>query len=744
MLFYILVYFDLGIISAVLSYSSILFWILQGCLVLFIRHYFLLIILILVGMNYYWMRMHHLTQWQLPKTWIKKPLVFSGVISNLPKLTRHAQQFEFTTQQHRFRLNWYQTKRLIHYGEHWTFTLNLKPPSGLYNPGGFNYRQWLILNGIQAVGYVKSKPKPQLISHTRKTAITAWREQLQDEISHAIKNKYIVGLITALTVGSHNAIQSSQWQVFQKTGTNHLMAISGLHIGFVAGFGFLLAGLLWRRSYFLMLWKPVQYTQAIGAISAAVGYGLMAGFSLPTQRAVIMVTVVMLALLFNQEVALWMRLGFAFCMIVIWNPFVLYSSSLWLSFGSVAWIAYVCSGRSFTHTKLEQWIRLQVALLIGLAPLTLFYYHQVSIIGFIANAVAVPWVGFLVVPLCLLAAISSFISLQLSQYLFIAAGKVITPIWYYLAWLAQSHWAVWIHVIPSAWVLILAIIGVALLLMPQGLPGRWCGILFALPMFFYKLPGPKQGQLWVTTLDVGQGLSIVVRTQHHVLLYDAGPKSYSGFDAGASVVVPYLQYEGIKYLDTMMISHGDSDHIGGAAAVVAAIKTDRVITSVPWKFKQGAQSCYRGQHWQWDNIKFKVLWPLKGRPYADNNSSCVLKISDGKRSVLLTGDIETPAEDWLVKSDTGDLRATMLEAPHHGSKTSSTLAFVKAVNPSMVVFSTGFYNRFHFPSGLVVERYRNLHINMYNTAGEGAISVHLNASKLEKVKTTRDEQGSLL
>jgi competence protein ComEC len=215
-------------------------------------------------------------------------------------------------------------------------------------------------------------------------------------------------------------------------------------------------GFVWRRSARLLLWQPVQYAQAVAAIVAALLYGMMAGFSLPTQRAVLMVVIVMLALLSRHTVYLWMRLLFAFCLVVMWNPFVLYSSSLWMSFGSVAWIAFVCSGRLKAYSKWIAWWRLQLALLVGLAPLTLYYYHQVSIIGFIANALAVPWVGFIIIPLCLIAAVASFISMHLSSLLFVLAGKCIAPLWIYLKWLSGQHWAVWIHVIPSMWVLVFA------------------------------------------------------------------------------------------------------------------------------------------------------------------------------------------------------------------------------------------------------------------------------------------------
>lgn len=744
MLFYTAIWLVCGIILALLSYASVWFWVLQGMCLLFCRRFLLAAILIIIGMQYYQVRYHYLTAWQLPKNWIKRPLVVDGRVSSLPKKIPHAEQFLFkTTDHHLFRLSWYNSNVPIHYGEKWRFTVSLKPPAGLLNPGGFDYGRWLILNGIQATGYIKNN-KAQLLAPVTTRAITRWRETLQHEIASAIKNPDIAGLIAALTVGSHDLIQKQQWQVFQNTGTNHLMAISGLHIGFVAGFGFFLIGLVWRRSTRLMLWQPVQYAQAIAAIIAALMYGMMAGLSLPTQRAVLMITVVMLALLSRQTIYLWMRLCLAFCLVVIWDPFVLYSASLWMSFGSVVWIAYVCSGRLKGYSKSVAWWRLQWALLIGLAPLTLYFYHQVSVVGFVANAVAVPWVGFLIVPICLVAAALSGVSMHLSMLVFVFAGKCIAPLWLYLQWLAQKPWAVWLHVIPNIGVLILALIAAIFLLLPRGIPGRGFGLFLLLPLFFYKPPGPKAGQIWVTTLAVGQGLSTVLRTAHHTLLYDAGPKSYSGFDAGASVVVPYLQSQGINTLDMMMISHGDNDHIGGAPAVLQSIPTQTILTSVPWKFKTHAVHCYRGERWQWDGVDFQVLWPPKGQPYEDNNSSCVLRIAKGRSHILFTGDIEAPAETWMLRHERGLLAATAIIAPHHGSCTSSTSAFVAAVHPKLVVFPTGAYNRYHFPSLAVQKRYQKIGSKEYNTAVSGAITMQFTDKGLLNVKTARGKSKKLL
>ncbi|PHQ81289.1 MAG: hypothetical protein COB66_02620, partial [Coxiella sp. (in: Bacteria)] len=483
MIFQVLICMMIGIACAALRCSVYGVWLLpvlglcRGSMTLVLCG-----LLVVTGYYYFDYRYESLTSWSLPTRLIKKSVIIDGVVASIPKEQAHAQQFLFegTLARQRMapqliRLSWYQPHPHVTVGEHWKLTVSLRPPSGLHNPGGFDYRRWLILHGVRAVGYVKSHQPYQLLQKPQHSSITRWRESLQEMIHQAIPTIQVAGLIAAITVGSHNLIQPEQWRVFQRTGTNHLMAISGLHIGFVAGFGFLLMGLLWRRSTRLLLWRPVQYAQAVAAIIAAICYGLMAGFSLPTQRAVIMVVIIMATVLFKQAVFLWQRIVFAFCVVLLLDPFALFSASLWLSFGSVTFIVYVCSGRYQSYRKSIQWARLQLALLVGLAPLTVYYFGQVALVGLLANAVAVPWVGFIIIPLCLLAALAAFVSSHAAIFLFKGAGFAITPLWHYLQWLSQQQWAVWQHAIPQVWILIMAVLGAFVVLLPRGVPGRWLG-----------------------------------------------------------------------------------------------------------------------------------------------------------------------------------------------------------------------------------------------------------------------------
>lgn len=665
--------------------------------------------------------------WQLQKPLIKQPVLITGHIVDLPKHIRHGVSFFFETDHFNgasrnllLRLNWYRNQAVVIPGDHWQLTVRLKPPTGLYNPGVFDYRQWLIHHGVAATGYVSSG---QWLSASNFWTVDRWRLHLQQIIRHVVTDPKCAALVAAITVGSHALIQADQWQVFQRTGTNHLMAISGLHIGMLAGFAFWFVGILWRLYPRCLLWIPVQPVQAFFALWIAVCYGVFAGFALPTQRAVIMVVMVMLATVLRRATPVWRRLLLAFIIIFLMHPFVWSSASLWLSFGSVFWILYVLGGRVKPIAKWSGWCRLQCGLLIGLAPFTLLYFQQLSCVAFVANALSVPYVGFVIVPLCFIAAVCQLCHWGVfAGYLFYGIGVLVWPLWQGLLFLSQPHWAVWHHAIATPWIFVATLIAAGILLMPRGIPGRWLGLLCLLPLFYYKSLSPKAGGLWVTVLDVGQGLSVVVRTAQHTLLYDAGPKSYGGFDAGQAVVVPYLRKRQISQLDSLMISHGDSDHIGGANAVLHALSVHQILTSVPARFNQGA-ACHAGQRWIWEGVKFQVLSPLPGRSYRGNNSSCVLWIQSQHGSILLTGDIGRSVERQLI-ARYPQLRATALVAAHHGSRTSSSWAFIQTLRPKVVVFPVGAYNRFHFPAAEVVARYQKIGAKLFNTGFQGAITIH--------------------
>ena len=723
-----------GVCVAAVFIGTFWLWLLQGLSLCLIRVGWWAVVVFNVGVGYYLWSAHQLTAWQLPVSQIKTPITLIGRVISIPKVTQHVEQFDFKDQQHhKYRLSWYQPYQLLHEGDVWRLTVSIKPPSGLYNPGGFDYRRWLVLHNFKGTGYVKNHASQQLLKASTAWSVMNSREKLATLILQHIKQQPIAALLVALTIGSHQWVQADQWQVLQRTGTNHLIAIAGLHFGFVLLFVYGLSGWLWSRSTRLLLWWPRPYFQAAVSLVVMPCYALLAGFSLPTQRALIMAMVLVLTVLWRRPIPLWQRLLFAFCVIVLISPFDLLGMSLWLSFAAVFFIIYINHGKSgLSHWR--RWWRLQLALVVGLAPLTLYFFHQLSLIGLFANAVAVPWVGFIILPCCLLATVLTVINTHWAIALYQGASCLLKPLWIYLSWLASWKWGNWQHDITQLWVLIVALMGAVILLWPGRNRWRGMGLLCVLPIIFFHPVGPRPHQLWVTVLDVGQGLAVVVRTPHHTLLYDAGPKSYSGFDAGSEVVVPYLRYFDIHRLDQMMISHGDNDHIGGASSVLQALPVRNIVTSVVQRFQNSAEACYAGQHWQWDGVQFRVLWPPQDKPYQDNNSSCVLQIINGSQRVLLTGDVESEVEHQLVERYGKQLRSTLLIVPHHGSRTSSTLGFVSCVNPAVAIFSTGFYNRFHFPAESVWRRYAQVGSKLYNTAVDGAVSVYFNNNKILNIK----------
>ncbi len=700
------------------------------------------ILSLLVGLNWATYRAHQRLQWSLPQTLIKKPVLITGTINSLPKVQQQYTSFIIKTDSialkkvsTQLRITWYDNKSqrapLFHVGERWRLVVKLIPPHGTHNPGGFDVQRWMFIKGLRASGYVvarDSRNKQYSDAHTA-YCVDHLREQLASFIQHALQHstdwKPLAAIITALVIGSRNSMSVDEWQVFQNTGTSHLIAISGLHIGLVATAIYFLFNFLWSRSAFLVRRFPAPRAAACASIIAACIYSVLAGFSLPTQRAIVMIGVVMLGQVMNWTLPVWQRLLLAFFLILLWEPFSVYSASFWLSFFAVGWIAYVMGGRLHVEKGWRGWLRIQTALFLGLLPITLWFFQRASLAMFPANLVAIPWISLLIVPAALIACILYGCHHALGIWAMGLVGKLLWPLWWTLKYLAALPHVVFWHAVTGVSVLIASVGAVFILLLPRGWPYRWLGLFWLLPLFFSHPNYPAKGSLRLTMLDVGQGLSAVLQTAHHVLVFDTGPSSPTGYDAGKAIVVPYLLSRSIRTINALVVSHGDNDHIGGAASIAKLLNVRRILTSVPSRFKQAhVVACHVGEHWMWDGVSFTILSPQKGQPYQDNNSSCVLRVVAGAKSVLLTGDIERPTEQVLVQ-DHASLQATILQAPHHGSRTSSSQAFISAVSPSFVVFPIGYCNRYHFPSKQVVLRYRQEHAKLLNSARDGAVTFDL-------------------
>jgi competence protein ComEC len=667
---------------------------------------------------------------QLPESAQNRDIQIEGYIASLPQQLDNRVSFDFVVTQpaeqfpEKIRLNWYNPSQMPSAGQSWRLAVKLKAPYGLMNPGGFDYEAWLFANHIGATGYVRPKPAAELLAPPFSLGryFSAWRQSISDRLSAALPGSAQLGMLKALTIGSQNAISPAQWQVFNQTGTTHLIVISGSHISLIAGLAFLLVRRGW--AWLGVLRVSPQTMAALSAWLVAVFYAGLAGYSIPTLRAIIMLSVALASIVWQRHTAPMQVLLLALAAVLVFDPLAVLSVGFWLSFAAVGLLIYVSVGRLGHGGYWRQATMAQVTTAVGLSPLLIVFFQKVSLISPVANWIAAPLIEIVVAPLALLAILLLFVVPVAARWLLHLVDLVLQGLWRLLEMLATLPLASMHFISPPWYALLLAGVGVVLLLAPRGFPARYLGLLLFLPLLFADIDKPKPGAVWLTVLDVGQGLSTVVQTAEHTLVFDTGAKYSEQSDMGESVVLPYLRHQGINRIDTLLISHNDNDHSGGAATLLSEIAVSHISSSAPeWAERESGEYCRAGQGWQWDGVEFAVLSPPEPVFDKENNNSCVLKISTASQSFLLTGDIEKTAESWLVEQDAAQLASTVLVAPHHGSKTSSSEAFLRAVNPELIAISAGHLNRFGFPSKVVVERYRELGLPWLNTAEAGAISL---------------------
>lgn len=667
-----------------------------------------------------------------------------GKVVGLPQHDERKVRFNFAvskqgnTLPEKIRLSWYSPKEKIETGQIWQFTVKLKKPHGRFNPGGFDYERWLFMQNIGATGYIRNKPKPRLIAtEPLWEGFDNIRQLIANKLTELLKDTDNMGVIKALTIGDRTDISKKQWEVFRKTGTVHLLAISGLHIGLIAGLVYFLA---LKTSISLTVTSP-QKIAAIVAIAMAIFYSALAGFSLPTQRALLMLTIAMAAIFWQRNILPFNTLALALMAVLLFDPLAVLSVGFCLSFLTVVLIIYCLAGRI---GKTGYWfgaLKIHWSAAIGLAPLLLFYFQQVSIVSPMANFLAVPIISLLVVPLCLIAVILMFFSTALAQHIFFLVNNILQGLWLVLSNLAELPFASAILSSPPLYTIPLALGGALILLSPRGLPARWLGLVLLLPLLFVDREKPKSGEITMTLLDIGQGLSAVIETTNHVLVFDTGAKYSQHYDMGSAVVIPFLKNKAINVVDTLVISHGDNDHIGGADSIIEQIKVEAILTSVPNMLdKYSPTRCQSGQIWVWDQVDFEILAPASGALFGGNNNSCVLKVSSKNGAILLTGDIEAEAENWLLKKYSQQLASNVMVAPHHGSKSSSSLAFLRQVNPAFILIPAGYQNRFSFPHKQVIQRYNAMNVSWFNVAEQGALIVALKKDGL-KVNSTRQSES---
>ncbi|MBX3708861.1 MAG: DNA internalization-related competence protein ComEC/Rec2 [Gammaproteobacteria bacterium] len=707
------------------------------------RHSYLLIAF---SLGLFWSSWYagSLLSWTLQKEWESKPLIATGRIASLPVKGKFGIKFEFRLMKLEFvnkteypntliRLSWNPNMKSpntvnhshrLHVGEEWKLLVRLKRIHGVQSPGAFDFEAWALQKGIRATGNVINGKHNHLLSNQyNSNFIQQLRQLLQSKIESYIPISPTSPWLTALIIGEHNGIAQDDWQVLRKTGTNHLMAIAGLHIGMIAGLTSLLVSWLWRRIPWLILLIPAPLVGSCSALIIAIFYSALSGFSIPTQRACIMLTIFISAIFSKRKINPWHVWSLALLCVLMINPLCVLTESFWLSFGTIALIIYGMSGRLSPTGLWWKWGRVQWVIGIGLIPLTLALFQQCSLISFVANTIAIPWLGLLILPFCLLGAFCLFISPHTGVLLLSIADKSLAGLWVFLAELAKLNLSTLAFHIPNYAILVFTIIGFLLLLLPAGLPGRWLGVIWIMPLLTYQPAKPALGDVWLTLLDVGQGLSVIIQTKEHILIYDAGPKYDANIDMGESVVLPYFNtLAGNKKIDLLVVSHSDMDHLGGAQAILKATSVTKIKTSSPEKLPSPDTSyCRAGEKWQWDQVNFLFLYPTEGNYHLRNNSSCVLRIDNGKHRILLTGDIEKYAENSLLSTASTDLPADIMIAPHHGSKTSGLETFIHAVHPQIVLYAIGYKNRYHFPHPSVVSTYAKINTIQLNTVESGTI-----------------------
>lgn len=615
-------------------------------------------------------------------------------------------------------------------GELWRFTVRLKRPHGNLNPQGFDYEAWLLERGIRATGYVRPRAgqKPERLAErvfSPAGRVGAAREVLRDRYRASLGDAPWAGILIALAIGDQQAIDAALWQVFAKTGISHLVSISGLHVTMLAGLAYGLMNWLWRRSSRLPLYLPAQQAAALAGFAAAFAYCLLAGFAVPAQRTLYMLGVVASALLLRRELAASRVLALALLLVLLLDPWAVLAAGFWLSFGAVALLFYVGSGRQGRPHWLRDWGGAQWAVTIGMLPALLALFQQFSLVSPLANAVAIPLVSFVVTPLALAGALPGL------GFLLHLAHAVTGWLMLLIDLLARQPWAVWQQAAPPPWAVLLALAGSVWLLLPRGFPARWLGVICFLPLLTVMPERPAAGTAKLVVLDVGQGLAVHVQTATHDLLFDAGPAFSAEADSGNRIIVPYLRAMGVRGLERLIVSHRDKDHEGGAASVLALLPVREIVSSLPFEHPLSAQPvphrpCVAGDSWEWDGVRFEMLHPPAAQMARKSNAlSCVLRVTAAGRSMLLTSDIEADQESALVAQQPDALRTDVLTVPHHGSKTSSTAEFVAATGARDAIIPVGYRSRFGHPRPEVVARWEASGAGLHRTDHDGAVSVFL-------------------
>lgn len=634
-------------------------------------------------------------------------------------------------------LSWQTAAKTLQPGDIWKLCVKLKRPRNYANPGSFDTERYFFQQRVVGLGYVVPDINNQKIhSSVLLYPINYLRQELAKFLNSNLKSERFQPILLSLLLGMRANISKEYYEVLQSTGTAHLLAISGLHLSVLAAMVFMSLRFMWR-------WMPKQFVvfsaPSLAASSALIVcsiYALLAGFSVATQRAIIMLSIFFIGIIFKRKIAAWHAYYLAILLVIIWDPLAILTFGFWFSFLATGLLLYALQQSKHVKQpwyKLYHWLQPQLVLTLGLLPCSVLFFAKVSSVGPIANLIAVPWVSLTVLPLGLLAILIIPLMPQLSVMLLKLANLSLTYLWVILQKLASVPMYMW--TLPDKHmplIIVCSVVGILWLFAPRGVPGRWLGILGLAPLFFVGSVTIPYGHAEFTLLDVGQGLATVIRTQKHVLIYDTGAKISADFDLGSRVVAPYLSNVGAKTIDMIMISHGDNDHAGGAAGILSKFTVHDILASEELDLGQSIRPCIAGQTWEWDGVRFTVLHPEENAYYRKRNDrSCVLMVQAGKHKALLTGDIEKSSEYKLINNYGQHLQADVMLVPHHGSKTSSSIEFLQIVQPKYALIPVGYKNQYGHPKAEVLQRYQEQDIKILRTEEHGAISMTLGGEELQ-------------
>ena len=707
-------------------------------------------------------------------------LVLTGIIDSMPQRNHAGQRFLFEVESAHLgdesvrvppllQLAWYESTstsdeadapRSVHaklwVGERWQFTVQLKAPHANLNPHGFDYELWLWEQGIRATGYVRTgrhDEPPRLLEtgsgHWIERARQSVREQILKRVGEGASGKNpdarrFAGILAALVTGDQNVIERADWDVFRATGVAHLMSISGLHITMFAWLASGLIGRLWRRTarwgWRWCLWLPAPTAALVGGVALAGLYALFSGWGVPAQRTILMLSTFGALRLLGVNWPWWLTWLLAAAVVLLFDPWALMQAGFWLSFVAVGVLFVADPGGGDEQGKglkafLLKTFREQGVVTLALTPLSMLIFGQASVVGLPANLIAIPWVTLVVTPLALAGVFWS--------PLWGAAAWTLAPLSWLLGWLASWSFASVSMATVPIWVGAVAVAGGVILSMRWPWELRLAGLPLVLPLLLWQAPRPSHGTFELLAADVGQGNAVLVRTAQHTLVYDTGPRYSLESDAGDRVIVPLLRALGER-VDMVLLSHRDADHIGGARAVLDMQPDATLLSSIedrhPLQNVRKSERCQAGQHWEWDGVDFEILHPLQESYHSlqkSNNMSCVLRLRaiGSGATALLVGDIEAREELALLAREP-DLRADFLLVPHHGSKTSSSGAFLDAVNPAVGLVQAGYRNRFGHPAPQVMARYAERGIRVVESPHCGAM--HWNSARAGEVVCERE------